>query len=295
MPWAAPAGLLVGAATAAGLVNPPLSPGMRSLWSAYVGPRLKQTAFALDAAVFDLAYITGPVLASALATGVAPAAAVAVLLALTGIAVLAAAAAGRPAGPAGPGRPGWPAAVRRTAQAVHHRGAGQRRAHRDRGRADRLRPAPPCPLGRRARCWPRYRSAASWAACCSAPAPRGPERGSRLPRLLAGYACGLGLLTAAGLYAPLLAVAAPLAGFCLGPTLAALFGAAAAAAPRGGGTETQSWLNSLMNGGAAAGAAMAGLASVRPVLALGLAASAAVAAFLSAVVTARRPVAREGP
>jgi hypothetical protein len=60
---AAPAGLLVGAATAAGLVNPPLSPGMRSLWAAYTGARLKQAAFALDAAVFDLAYITGPALA----------------------------------------------------------------------------------------------------------------------------------------------------------------------------------------------------------------------------------------
>ncbi len=50
--------------------------------------RLTQTAFALDAAVFDLAYITGPVLASGLATGLAPAAAVAVLLALTGAAVI---------------------------------------------------------------------------------------------------------------------------------------------------------------------------------------------------------------
>jgi len=108
----------------------------------------------------------------------------------------------------------------------------------------------------------------------------------RLPRLLAGYACGLAVLTAAGLYAPLLVVAAPLAGLCLGPTLATLFGAAAAAAPRGSGTETQSWLNSIMNGGAAAGAAMAGLASARPVLALGLAAATAVAAAASAVLSA---------
>jgi MFS family permease len=61
----APAGLLIAAATLAGLVNPPLSPGMRSLWSKAAGGRLTQTAFALDAAVFDLAYITGPVLASA--------------------------------------------------------------------------------------------------------------------------------------------------------------------------------------------------------------------------------------
>jgi len=76
-------------------------------------------------------------------------------------------------------------------------------------------------------------------------------------------------------------VAAPLAGLCLGPTLATLFGAAARAAPPGQGTETQAWVNSIMNGGAAAGAALAGLASARPVLALGLAAAAAIAGALS--------------
>ena len=83
----APAGLLIGAAAVAGLVNPPLSPGMRSLWSAHAGARFTPTAFALDAAVFDLAYITGPVLASALATGIAPAAALGLMLVLTGVAV----------------------------------------------------------------------------------------------------------------------------------------------------------------------------------------------------------------
>ena len=150
---AAPAGLLLGAATVAGLVNPPLSPGMRSLWSKVAEARLTQTAFALDAAVFDLAYITGPVLASGLATGLTPAAAVAVLLALTGAAVI----IHRHAEPAGRAQPGTrrraralpvrPAAVRRAARTAHHRGAHQRRAQRDRGRAHRLRPAPPCLVG----------------------------------------------------------------------------------------------------------------------------------------------------
>jgi MFS family permease len=95
----APAGVLIAAAAVAGLFNPPLSPGLRSLWSAHAGQDLRGTAFALDAAVFDLAYITGPVLASGLATGLAPAAAVAALLALTGAAAGAAVAglaAGRP-------------------------------------------------------------------------------------------------------------------------------------------------------------------------------------------------------
>ena len=112
-------------------------------------------------------------------------------------------------------------------------------------------------------------------------------RDRRLARLLAGYAGGLALLTAAGLYAPLLAVAAPLAGFCLGPTLATLFSTAASAAPRGGGIQTQAWLNSIMNGGAAAGAALAGFAAGRPILALAAALAAAAAAATAAITGAR--------
>ncbi len=115
-------------------------------------------------------------------------------------------------------------------------------------------------------------------------------KGHRLVRLLAGYTGGLLLLTVAGqVWAPLVAVAAPVAGLCLGPTLAALFSQAANAAPDGSGTETQSWINSIMNGGAAAGAALAGLASARPVLALALAAGAAAAATAAAAVTQHQP------
>jgi len=83
-----PAWLLVAAAAVAGLSVPPLSPGMRGLWSALADGALRQAAFALDAAVFDLAYITGPVVASSLAAGLAPAAAVGLLIALTGAAIV---------------------------------------------------------------------------------------------------------------------------------------------------------------------------------------------------------------
>ena len=117
------------------------------------------------------------------------------------------------------------------------------------------------------------------------PAPGARQRDWRLPRLLAGYAGGLALLTAAGLYGPLLAVAAPVAGFCLGPTLATLFSTAASTAPRGAGIQTQAWLNSTMNGGAAAGAALAGFGSGRPILALALAAGLALTSAAAAVVT----------
>ncbi|HJY60414.1 MAG TPA: MFS transporter [Streptosporangiaceae bacterium] len=110
-------------------------------------------------------------------------------------------------------------------------------------------------------------------------AATGPARGRRADRrglvpvaavCAAGYALALAALlaAAAGLYAPLLAVAAPLAGLCLGPTLATLFGAAARAAPPGHGTETQAWINSIMNGGAAgrgrAGRGRLGPARARP-------------------------------
>ena len=293
----APAGLLIAVAAVAGLFNPPLSPGLRSLWSAHAGASLQRTAFALDAAVFDLAYITGPVLASGLATGVAPAAAVGVLLALTGAAI---AAIGKQA---------------------------RRREHPQESRSllGPLRSPALRELLVRAALTNAALSAtevaltayvrhhhALWASgpllaevslgsilgslLLGARRSTARTQGGRLPRLLFGYTLGLATLAGAGLYAPLLAVAAPVAGLCLGPTLATIFGAAAATAPRGGGTETQAWINSIMNGGAAAGAALAGLAAGRPLLALTLAAVLAALAAASAAASAAlgRPVPQAG-
>jgi MFS family permease len=347
-----PAGLLIGAAALAGLVNPPLSPGMRSLWSAYAGVRLAHAAFALDAAVFDLAYITGPVLASVLAIGAAPAAALAVLLTLTGAAVIAigkqpsrhppataprersaaqgslGATAYPPGDAGGPRLPDEPA--RRASEPVSGAASepvsGAASAPEKGSRLGPLRSVAlrellvAAALANAAltatevalTAYVRHHHAL-WA---SGPllaevsigsilgsllfGARGAAPGAhpyrRLPRLLAGYACGLAVLTAAGLCAPLLAVAAPLAGLCLGPTLATLFGAAASAAPRGAGTETQAWINSIMNGGAAGGAALAGLTAGQPILALSLGAAAAVAAAGGAAITAaRHRPDRDGP
>jgi MFS family permease len=286
---AAPAGVLIGTATVAGLVNPPLSPGLRSLWSAYTPARLTPTAFALDAAVFDLAYITGPVLASGLAIGLAPAAAVAVLLALTGAALITIAEpSGRPEHPSvrpahPPDRPAQrgPSATTRPRFAPL-RSAALRRLLIAAALTNAALTATEVALTAYVRHHHALWASGPLLAEISIGSIAGSlflaNRGYRLSRLLAGYAIGLIVLTAAGLYAPLLAVAAPLAGLCLGPTLATLFGAAARAAPPGHGTETQAWINSIMNGGAAGGAALAGAASTRPVLALGVAAAAAVAA-----------------
>jgi MFS family permease len=316
-----PAWLLVAAAAAAGLVVPPLSPGMRSLWSAHAAGMLRHAAFALDAAVFDLAYITGPVLASSLAAGIAPAAAVGVLLALTCAAVIIIGARSHPGetgrtdqadqasrvGHAGdasqasrasrPAREGRPAlgALRSTAlrrllvtgvlvnlalSATEVALTGYVRQHHALWAAG--------PLLAEVSVGSIIGSLLLGARTSAAESAEGSRR---LPRLLARYALGLATLTAAGLYAPLVAVAAPLAGLCLGPSLATLFGLASSAAPDGGGTEAQSWLSSVMNGGAAAGAALAAATAGRPVLSLAIAAAAAAAssAVSMALSTKHRP------
>ncbi|MGH3294758.1 MAG: MFS transporter [Trebonia sp.] len=337
----APGWLLVTAAAAAGLVVPPLSPGMRSLWSAHAAGVLRHTAFALDAAVFDLAYITGPVLASSLAAGIAPAAAVGVLVALTCAAVIIVGTRSRPdeATEAPSARP-----------APQARLASQASPDPQAGLVSQARPAPQTRHAAKAKRPPslrRTRDRRPASGALRSPALRrllltgvlvnlalsatevaltgyvrqhhalwasGPllaevsvgsiagslllgakvsaaetaEGARRLPRLLARYALGLATLTAAALYAPLVAVAAPLAGLCLGPSLATLFGLASSAAPEGNGTEAQSWLSSVMNGGAAAGAALAGATAGRPVLSLAIAAAAAAASSLvSLAITAR--------
>ena len=289
----APAGLLIGTAAAAGLVNPPLSPGLRSLWSVHAGAGLAPTAFALDAAVMNLGYIAGPVLASALAAGLAPAAALGLLLALTGAATV---IIGRQ-----PHRPQPPPA--RASRALASRALASPRLRRLMLTAALVNAA----LSASEVALTGYvrHHHALWA---SGPLLAevsigsilgslllGARSGSGARSLLVGYAGGLALLTATGLDAPLLAVAAPLAGFCLGPALAALFGQAANAAPPGGGTEAQAWLNSIMNAGGAAGAALAGVASGQPVLALGLSFALAVAAATFATAGSGDTEARTSP
>ena len=276
--------VLVALAAATGCFTPPLSPGLRSLWAYQAPAQLVQTAFALDAAVFDLAYIAGPVIASSLAVGIGPAAAMTVMLAMTGAAVViigprfrrAASSASTAAG-RGPLRS---AALRQLLVTAALANAALTATEVALIALVRLHHA----------LWASGPLLAALSAGsilgslllgARAPAASGQQR---LTRLLASYALGLAALTAAGLAPPLLALATPLAGLCLGPTLATLFTAAAAAAPDGKGTEAQSWLNSVMNGGAAGGAALAGLTASRPVVGLALAAGAAAAAAVTAAV-----------
>jgi MFS family permease len=289
-----PAWLLVTAAAAAGVLTPPLSPGVRSLWSAYAGAAVRQAAFALDAAVFDLSYIAGPVMASALATAVAPAAALGVLLLLTGAAVAVVAPHSVPAP-----RMSEP----RVPESRVLRSPALRRLLVTAALANAALSATEVALTAYVRDHHALWASGPLLAGVSAGSVAGSlllgtrpasDRARRLARLLGGYAFGLMVLTAASLYAPLLAVAAPLAGLCLGPALATLFSAAADSAPRGAGTESQAWINSVMNGGAASGAALAGLAAGRPVLALALAAATAAAAAVTALAFSRPGPARAG-
>ena len=236
--------------------------------------------------------ITGPVLASTLAAGLAPAAALGLMLALTGVAVV---IIGRPAGRP-PRTPAGNPPRRRSRRRFPLRSGALNRSLRRLLVTAALTNAALTATEVALTAYVRHHHALWAAGPLLAEVSAGSILGSlllgartsagRLPRLLACYAGGLGLLTAAGL------AAAPLAGLFLGPTLATLFSQAAAAAPDGSGTETQAWLNSIMNGGAAAGAAatgalLGGAAASRPVLALALAVALALAAAATAMAGAR--------
>jgi MFS family permease len=280
-----PPAVLVALAAMTGCCTPPLSPGLRSLWSWQAPAQLLHTAFALDAAVFDLAYILGPVIASSLAVGITPAVALAVLLTLTGAAVVIIGPRSR--------REASPAA---TATGIGPlRSAALRRLLVTAALANAAVSATEVALIALVRLHHALWAAGPLLAELSAGSilgslllgtrPSASSSQQRLTRLLTGYALGLAALAAsAGLAPPLLAVVTPIAGLCLGPTLATLFTAAADAAPGGNGIEAQSWLNSMMNGGAAVGAALAGLTASWPVLGLALATGAAAAAALTAFV-----------
>ena len=274
--------VLIALATASGCVMPPLSPGLRRLWSAHVPARLVQTAFALDAAMFDLAYIAGPVIATSLAVGIAPAAAVGIMLAMTGAAVAVIGARFPHEAAPSARRVGWGPL----------RSAALRRLLITAALTNVALTATEVSLTASMRLHNTLWAIGPLLAELSVGSilgslllgTRAPARSARqrLPRFLAGYTGGLAALTAAALTLPLLAVVTPLAGLFLGPTLATLFTAVAGAAPRDNGTEAQAWLNSIMNGGAAAGAAIAGLFASQPIVGLTLATGAAALAACTA-------------
>jgi MFS family permease len=78
----------------AGLCVPPVSPSLRALLPSLVGRERLDTAFALDALLLELVFISGPLLAAAIATAISPEVAV-----LTGVAAQSAGGLGVAASP----------------------------------------------------------------------------------------------------------------------------------------------------------------------------------------------------
>src|SRR3954451_23298836 len=108
----APTPVVIAASAAAGASAPLVSGTVRALWSR-VDPRVRVTAFALDATVTELVFVAGPTAVAALAVFASPAVAVAVagVLAVCGAVGIATSGAMRSWVPAAPARTPLLAAV----------------------------------------------------------------------------------------------------------------------------------------------------------------------------------------
>jgi predicted MFS family arabinose efflux permease len=62
LPGGTPTWLAAALAALTGVATPPLSSCQRALWTDVLAPRLRHSAYALDSVVFELVYITGPLL-----------------------------------------------------------------------------------------------------------------------------------------------------------------------------------------------------------------------------------------
>jgi MFS family permease len=254
----------VGLAAAAGAVAPPIGASMRVLWISMIGqgPRL-QTAYALDAVLDELLFVTGPLLAGGLATVYQPAAGVLVTAGLSVAGTLAVvtspvsrAQAGRSAETAGRAR--WAGALggpgmRTLALSLAGVGAaigiweiGLVGAAREAGAAEEA-----------------SLTLAAWAA---ASAVGGLWYGSRTWRRPAGqrYLALLAVLVLA--CAPMAATSSLLAlgavvalvGLVLAPLESSAYVLAAELAPPGTLTESGTWMTTAINVTGAAGLAVAG-------------------------------------
>jgi MFS family permease len=256
---------IVGLAAVAGAVVPPLGASMRVLWLSLVGqgPRL-QTAYALDAVLDELLFVTGPLLAGGLATLYGPGVGVLATggLALVGTLGLVAspvsrAQAGGPAETTS-GQAGWAGALRAPGMrtlALSLAGVGAAIGIWEIGLVGAARDAGAAAAA--------SLLLAAWAA---ASAVGGLWYGARSWRRPAGqrYLVLLTLLVLAGV--PMSATASPLAlgamvalvGLVLAPLESSAYVLAAELAPPGTLTESGTWMTSAINVAAAAGLAAAG-------------------------------------
>jgi MFS family permease len=253
----------VALAVAAGATAPPLGASMRVLWLSLVGqgPRL-QTAYALDAVLDELLFVTGPLLAGALATLYQPAAGVLVTAGLAVAGTLwfvaspvsraqtgsrAAAASGRAGALRGPGMRTLVLSLAGVGAAIGIWEIGLVGAAREHGS-----PAAASLL------------LATWAAASGL---GGLWYGARTWRRSAGHRY-LALLTLLVLAAtPMSAAGSPLAlgavvalvGLVLAPLESSAYVLAAELAPPGTLTESGTWLTTAINVASAAGLTAAGI------------------------------------
>jgi hypothetical protein len=257
---------IVGLAAVAGAVVPPLGASMRVLWLSLVGqgPRL-QTAYALDAVLDELLFVTGPLLAGGLATLYGPGVGVLATggLALVGTLGLVAspvsrAQAGGPAETTS-GQAGWAGALRAPGMrtlALSLAGVGAAIGIWEIGLVGAAREAGSAEAA--------SLTLAAWAA---ASAVGGLWYGSRSWRRPAGqrYLVLLTLLVLA--CAPMAAAASSLlalgavvalVGLVLAPLESSAYVLAAELAPPGTLTESGTWMTTAINVTGAAGLAVAG-------------------------------------
>jgi MFS family permease len=243
----------------AGFFTPPLEPGLRALWPDVLDePAQVQAAYSMDAATQELIFTFGPVLVvlSGLVSDTAPLYAAAAL----GLAGTLVVTTSRPSR-------GWKGAVRSAHWAGALRSRGLLVLASSLGFIG-------LSLGVFTVATPAYAEgqgvpgAAGWLLAVNALGaltgglvygsrvwPGEPER--HVPPLLAGLTTGYALLMLTP-PVPVMAMLAYLAGICLAPVLACVFGLVEGLAPRGTVTEAFAWIVAAMTVGTAAGSALAG-------------------------------------
>ena len=256
-----PNGLLPVLAAVGGATVPPIGACMRALWSFLLGhgPEL-QTAFAFEATVQELVFITGPLLVVALIAVASPGAAMLAIAAavLLGTALFAATPASR----------AWRPQARERDWAGALRGSGVRTAlsviglmAAAFGMIEVAVPAVAEQLGNRElsglflSMWSGGSMVGGLIAGALA-SGRGPER--RVVVLLGALAAGLAPLAVAAVGVLPFALCMLLAGLAIAPTIACLYLLIDRSAPPGTVTEAFTWVSSAFTAGTAVGNAIAG-------------------------------------
>jgi MFS family permease len=261
-----PAPLVLVLAAVSGIISPPVGIMMRTLWRELVGERQLVTAMALDAATSDLVHIAGPALATWICLSLSGEVAFASFGALMVVAVVLVLSLPNIPMPARrPGKGHWAGPLRsaplRRLLVAHAVFSAMIIAidvvismlNVERGTAGYIG----IQIG--------ALSVGSIVGSLALGAfPGMLARGPKLSVLITVFAAGVALLAVTSQLSPLaMTLACPITGLAYGSTFGALFTTGGDLAPKGNAAETQAWMGSLMQAGAAVGAwAAAGISSM---------------------------------